>query len=158
MLDHASIAFFGFEARGTGDHILLSQVRDSPSLEGQVSYIYFPARTSYLSYAPRHWVPFRKVKVMLQPTVSRPHSLGARHPSGTRHQFFVLIARLMLAEQHDICCLASSDAEMDYFLHLNPSHTTYWLLTWCFSTLNKRWNNITWNWENKVKYSCHIIL
>jgi hypothetical protein len=32
-----------------------------------------------------------KVKVMLQPTVSRPVRPGVRHPSGTRDQFFFLL-------------------------------------------------------------------
>jgi hypothetical protein len=31
------------------------------------------------------------VKVILRPTVSRPVRLGARHPSGTRDQFFFLL-------------------------------------------------------------------
>jgi hypothetical protein len=32
-----------------------------------------------------------EVEVNLRPTVSRPVCLGARHPSGTRDQFFVLL-------------------------------------------------------------------
>jgi hypothetical protein len=32
----ASAVILGSESRGTGDHILLSQIRDSPNLEGQV--------------------------------------------------------------------------------------------------------------------------
>jgi hypothetical protein len=35
-----------------------------------------------------YWNALAKVKVTLRPTVSRPVSLGVRHLSGTRDQFF----------------------------------------------------------------------
>jgi hypothetical protein len=38
-------------------HVLLSQIRDSSNLEGQVRYLY-PLGTGWPSYTPRHWVPF----------------------------------------------------------------------------------------------------
>jgi hypothetical protein len=39
-------------SRGTHDQILLSQIRDSPNLEGQ------PTGTGWPGYTPKHWVPF----------------------------------------------------------------------------------------------------
>jgi hypothetical protein len=45
------------ESRGTHDHSLLPQVRDSPNLEGQVP-VFIPPGTGWPSYTPRHWVPF----------------------------------------------------------------------------------------------------
>jgi hypothetical protein len=42
LLALASAVILGFEFRGTHDHILLSQVRDSPNLEGQVSVFISP--------------------------------------------------------------------------------------------------------------------
>jgi hypothetical protein len=42
LLVLASSFFLGSESRGTRDHILLSQIRDSPNLEGQVPVFIFP--------------------------------------------------------------------------------------------------------------------
>jgi hypothetical protein len=56
LLALASSVILGSESRGTRDHILLSQIRGSPNLEGQV-----PVFTS-----PRNWVPFS-----LPPTTRR---------------------------------------------------------------------------------------
>jgi hypothetical protein len=42
LLELASAVIFGSEPRGIHDHILLSQIRDSPNLEGQVSVIKSP--------------------------------------------------------------------------------------------------------------------
>jgi hypothetical protein len=38
----ASAVILGFESRGTRDYISLSQIRDSPNLEGQVPVFIFP--------------------------------------------------------------------------------------------------------------------
>jgi hypothetical protein len=54
LLVLASAVILRSESRGTHDHILLSQTRDSPNLEGQVPVLMCP-RTGYTS---RHWVPF----------------------------------------------------------------------------------------------------
>jgi hypothetical protein len=44
LLALASTVLLRSEGRGTHDHILLPQVRDSPNVEGQVPYLY-PPRT-----------------------------------------------------------------------------------------------------------------
>jgi hypothetical protein len=48
LLALASADILRSESSGTHDHILLSQIRDSPNLEGQVPVF----------VNPRHWVPF----------------------------------------------------------------------------------------------------
>jgi hypothetical protein len=42
LLVLASVVIFGSESRGTRDHNLLSQIRDSPNLEGQVPVFFIP--------------------------------------------------------------------------------------------------------------------
>jgi hypothetical protein len=42
LLVLASAVNLGSESRGTRDHILLSQIRHSPNLEGQVPVFYIP--------------------------------------------------------------------------------------------------------------------
>jgi hypothetical protein len=55
LLVLASAVILGSEARRTRDHISLSQIRDSPNLEGRSLYLY-PPGTGWPSYTPRHWV------------------------------------------------------------------------------------------------------
>jgi hypothetical protein len=57
LLALASAVILVSESCRTHDHILLSQIRDSPNLEGHVPYLY-PPGTGWPSYIPRHWVPF----------------------------------------------------------------------------------------------------
>jgi hypothetical protein len=45
------------ETHGIHDHILLSQIRDSHNLEGQVP-VYTSPGTGLPGYTPRYWVPF----------------------------------------------------------------------------------------------------
>jgi hypothetical protein len=42
LLAVASAVILGFESRVTHDHILLTEIRDSPNLEGQVQVFIFP--------------------------------------------------------------------------------------------------------------------
>jgi hypothetical protein len=57
LLALASALVLRSESRRTHDHILLSQIRDSPNLEARSQYSYRPG-TGWPSYTPRHWVPF----------------------------------------------------------------------------------------------------
>jgi hypothetical protein len=50
LLVLASEVIFGFEFRGTHDHILLSQTGDSPNLKGQVPVFIFPRNGVALLY------------------------------------------------------------------------------------------------------------
>jgi hypothetical protein len=52
-----STVILGSESSRTHAHILLSQIRDSPNLEGQVPYLY-PPGTGWPSYTLWHWVCF----------------------------------------------------------------------------------------------------
>jgi hypothetical protein len=77
LLVLASTVILGSESPGTHDHILLSQIRNSPNLEGQVPYLY-PPGTRRPSYIPRHWVPFRRLLRFVGPLrrYSNPPSYG----------------------------------------------------------------------------------
>jgi hypothetical protein len=75
----ASAIFLGSESLGTRDHILLSQTRDFPfrrllRLAG--------SRCRYSTPPPHGSGQALSLSLMLRPTVSRPVSLGIKHPSG----------------------------------------------------------------------------
>jgi hypothetical protein len=53
LLTLASAVILRSESRGTHDHILLSQIRDSLSLEGQIP-VFISSRRRVVSYNPRH--------------------------------------------------------------------------------------------------------
>jgi hypothetical protein len=57
LLGLASAVILRSNSRGTRDHILLSRIRDSPNLEGQVP-VFISARNWVARSYPRHWVPF----------------------------------------------------------------------------------------------------
>jgi hypothetical protein len=56
-LAFVSAVILGSESLGTHDHILLSQVRDSPSLGGQVPVLISP-RNRVAQLYPKDWIPF----------------------------------------------------------------------------------------------------
>jgi hypothetical protein len=70
LLVPASAVILMSESRGTHDHILLSQIRDSPSLEGQVPRV--------ANCTPRHWVSF------LSPPTTRRSTMEVFDPASTR--------------------------------------------------------------------------
>jgi hypothetical protein len=78
LLVLASAVNLGSESRGTHDRILLSQIPDSPNLEGQV-----PSGTGWLSYTPRHWVPFSS------PPTTRRATVEVFEPASTRAEINV---------------------------------------------------------------------
>jgi hypothetical protein len=57
LLVLASAVILGSESRGTHDHILLSQIRDSPTWRPRSLYLY-PAGTGWPGHNLRHWVSF----------------------------------------------------------------------------------------------------
>jgi hypothetical protein len=57
LLVLASAVILRSESHGTHDHILLSQIQDSPNLEGKVP-AFIPPRKRVPGYTPRQWVPF----------------------------------------------------------------------------------------------------
>jgi hypothetical protein len=56
LLALASTVILRSDSRGTRDRILLSQILNSPNLEGQVP-IFLSPRTRWSSYTSSHWVP-----------------------------------------------------------------------------------------------------
>jgi hypothetical protein len=58
----------GSEYRGTRDHILLSQIQDSPNLEGQVP----------VCISASHWIPFSSPPTTRRPTVEAFESASTR--------------------------------------------------------------------------------
>jgi hypothetical protein len=68
LLVLASAVILRSESRGTRDHILLSQIRCSPNLEGQVPHLY-PIGTGWPSCNPRHWVTFSSPPMTRRATV-----------------------------------------------------------------------------------------
>jgi hypothetical protein len=77
LLALARAFILGSEFRGSHDHILLSQIRDSPNLEGQVPVFVSPGNKVAQLY-PRHWVPFSPPPTTCRATVE------VFEPSSTR--------------------------------------------------------------------------
>jgi hypothetical protein len=77
------------ESRGTHDHILLSQIRDSPNLEGQVS-VFLSPRKKVTRLTPRHWVPFSS------PPTTRRSTVEAFEPASTRESELIPTTRYYL--------------------------------------------------------------
>jgi hypothetical protein len=61
LLVLASAVILGSESRGTRDHILLSQIRDSPNLEGQVPVFISPRNRVARLYPHALVFPFRRI-------------------------------------------------------------------------------------------------
>jgi hypothetical protein len=59
LLILASAVTLRSESYGTHDHILLSQIRDSPTWRAKSPYLY-PPGTGWPGYTPRHWVECTK--------------------------------------------------------------------------------------------------
>jgi hypothetical protein len=57
LLALASAVILRSEYHGTHDHILLSQIRVSPTWRARFLYLY-PPGTGWAGYTPRQWVPF----------------------------------------------------------------------------------------------------
>jgi hypothetical protein len=76
LLAFASAVILGSESRGT-HHILLSQIRDFPNLEGQVPIFISPG-TEWPIYIPRHRVPFSS------PPTTRRATVEVFEPASTR--------------------------------------------------------------------------
>jgi hypothetical protein len=68
LLALASAVILWSESRGTHDHILLSQIRNSPNLEGQVPVFIVP-RNRGGGYTLRHWVSFLATPTTRRDTV-----------------------------------------------------------------------------------------
>jgi hypothetical protein len=79
LLVLASAVILRSESRGTHDHILLSQIRDSPTWRARSLYLY-PPETGWPSYTPRHWVPFPSPPMTRRVTVEVFDHASTRDP------------------------------------------------------------------------------
>jgi hypothetical protein len=77
LLTLARAVILRSESRRDHGHTLLSQIRDSPKLMGQVPLFIFP-RKGWLTYTPMHWVPFPS------PPTTRRAMVGVFDPASTR--------------------------------------------------------------------------
>jgi hypothetical protein len=68
LLVLASAFILRSKSRRTHDHLLLSQIRDSPNLKPRFPYLY-PPGTGWPNYIPRHWVPFPSPSTTRRATV-----------------------------------------------------------------------------------------
>jgi hypothetical protein len=68
LLVLASAVILTSESRRTHDHILLSQIRDSPTWRAMFPCLY-PPGTGWPGYSPRHWVPFTSPPTTRRATV-----------------------------------------------------------------------------------------
>jgi hypothetical protein len=113
LLVLASLVILRSESLETNDHILLSQIRDSPHLEGQVpGFVSPPPVTGWPSYTPRHWVPFSS------PPRTRRATVEVLEPSSTRAD-----SLLTICPAYNISVRTA---------HKTPSFVAiYWLLSIC---------------------------
>jgi hypothetical protein len=104
MLVLVSAVILRSVSRGTHDHILLSQIGDSPTRRARSPYL-CPSGTGWSGYTPRHWVPISS------PT-TRKATVEVLDPASTRapllqkqHSYFICISILWVKLSH---CLSSN--------------------------------------------------
>jgi hypothetical protein len=86
LLDFASAVFLGFHFREPHYHILLPQILDFPSLEGQVPVLISPKKQG----SPRQWVIHETVEVDFATNGQAASSSWCRAPNG---EFLVSVTR-----------------------------------------------------------------
>jgi hypothetical protein len=69
LLALTSVVILGSESLGAHDHILVSQIRDSPPTWRTRSPCLYPLGTGWPSYTPRHWVPVSSPRTTRRTTV-----------------------------------------------------------------------------------------
>jgi hypothetical protein len=126
----------------THDRILLSQIRDSPNLEGRSPYLYLP-RTGWPGYTPGHWFLFFSPPTTRRATVelSNPPPRGGLRTLLTLRSTVRATLRLEIYRQS--IRLGAKPLETHYhnfFLQLNPcGHSPY-----VTSSLTRRWVCLLW--------------
>jgi hypothetical protein len=76
MTSHNTV-ILGFESRAIHEHILLYQIRTSPTWRARSLYIY-PAGRGWANYTPRHWVSYPS------PLTTRRDAVEVFEPASTR--------------------------------------------------------------------------
>jgi hypothetical protein len=82
LLVFTSAVILGSESRGTHDHILLSQIRDSLNPGARSPYLY-PPGTGWPSYTSMHWGPFSS------PLMTRRTTVEVFVPASTRETLHI---------------------------------------------------------------------
>jgi hypothetical protein len=104
LLVLASAVILVSESRGTHDRNLLSQIRDSPNLVGQVP-VFISPRNRVAQYTPRYWVPFSS------PPTTRRAMVEVFQTAWTRAGCCLAMAQILLKRERvsvavEICLLA----------------------------------------------------
>jgi hypothetical protein len=86
----ASGVIVNSESRGTHNHILLSQIRDSPPTWRVRSPYLYPPGTWWSIYNPRHWVPFSS------PPTTRRATVEVFDPASKRDYIITLARRTII--------------------------------------------------------------
>jgi hypothetical protein len=125
----ASAVILRSDSRGTHDHILLSQIRDSPNLEDQVPLFISPG-TGWPTYTLRYWIPFWWTYsnppprgLLTHNAQSVPYAASARmHRKHYFQQFLHCYVRTLLSDGWGIAaCLRSCNLAMAISLAPNLS-------------------------------------
>jgi hypothetical protein len=82
------------ESRGTNAHILLSQIRDSPHMEGQVPVFTSPSGTGWPCYTPRHWIP------LSSPSLTRRATVEVFKPPPHGRTDWLSLTALLITSRH----------------------------------------------------------
>jgi hypothetical protein len=138
LLVLASAVVLGSESRGTHDHILLSQIRDSPNPEDQIPV---------LSYNPRHRVHFSSPPTNRRAcTIYSLRSLGTECIENTSTNRYSIAAlrsyrtdrvensdfQLLHCCMLEVCCIATTRVFVKPF----PSNSCLcWLYSSCFEQI-----------------------
>jgi hypothetical protein len=142
LLALANAVILRSKPHGTHDHILLSQIQDSPNLEGQVPIFITPRNRVTQLYPPSHWDPFSflpRLAGLWRYSTLPPHgliiySLGTENTtsnsSSTVPRACCLVMALVLCMLWS-CCLTTG-----MFAELFPSNGCLcWLHSSCFDQI-----------------------
>jgi hypothetical protein len=110
LLVLVSAVILGSESCGTRDQILLSQIKDSLNLEGQVPVFTSP------SYTPRHWVPFSSPRTVRRATVE------VFDPASTPSRWIISLCVIITAMFRVLQLLVRTTREcpINWFTNRNP--------------------------------------
>jgi hypothetical protein len=122
LLVLASAVILGSESHETHDHILLSQIRDSPNIEGQAA-LFISLRNRVTQFYPKHWVPFspsttrRTTVEVFEPDFTRGSLLYSPSVERTGNVFSIIACSLAAGET------CSQSCSLAMAVVLSPAYT-----------------------------------